>query len=379
MPSFTRRAMIASAGALAALPARAFARSAPGLNSLAKAKGMRFGSCTAWAPPGADRGAFTNPAYAALLERDCGILVPENEMKWQTLRPDAASFRFERFAAILDFAEAKGMAMRGHTLLWHKTQYFPKWLNEHDFGAAPAKEAERILGEHIAAVCKQYGKRVASFDVVNETVDEKTGMQRESPLSRAFGSADAMVDFAFHAARRHAPGAQLVYNDYMSWEPGNEAHRAGVLRLLEGFRSRGVPVDALGVQSHIGLPSDGDSRVLASKLEGPWRAFLDAVVAMGYKLVVTEFDVNDRALPGDEAARDRVVADYARVYLDVMFSYPQLRDVLAWGMSDKYSWLSGYTPRADKTLQRATPYDAQFKPKLLYNAIADAFIAAPKR
>ena len=36
------------------------------------------------------------------------------------------------------YAEAKGMAMRGHTLLWHKAECFPNWLNEHDFGAQPA-------------------------------------------------------------------------------------------------------------------------------------------------------------------------------------------------------------------------------------------------
>ncbi|RYY42501.1 MAG: glycosyl hydrolase [Sphingomonadales bacterium] len=383
MTEFTRRNMLAAAGALGgatlALPALATQAPASGLNAAAKAKGMRFGSCTSWAAPGADAGSFNNPAYAALLERDCGILVAENEMKWQALRPDAKTFNVERFADMLDFAEAKGMAMRGHTLLWHKTQYFPKWLNQHDFGATPAREAERILTQHIKTVCKLYGDRVTSFDVVNETVDEKTGKQRESSLSKAWGSADAMVDHAFHTARAHAPKAELVYNDYMSWEPGNERHRAGVLTLLEGFRKRGVPCDALGVQSHIGLTAGGTVGALVSKQEKPWRAFLDAVVAMGYRLVVTEFDVNDKALPTDTKIRDGIVANYAAAYLDILFSYPQLKDVLAWGMSDKYTWLNGFTPRADKTRQRATPYDDGFKSKALYTAIRQAFEAAPMR
>ncbi len=376
--TMTRRGVLGAAGALA-FPFPGFAQAANGLNAAAKTKGMRFGSCFSWSPPGADRGSFANPAYAALLERDCGILVPENEFKWQALRPDSRTFNVQHFADMLDYAEAHALPMRGHTLLWHKTKYFPKWLNEYDFGATPAKEAEHILGQHIRTLCKLYGQRIVSFDVVNETVDEGTGELRSSSLSKAFGGTEAMLDFAYHTTREHAPGVQLVYNDYMSWEPGNEKHRYGVLKLLEGFRKRGIPVDALGVQSHIAVTSGGTVGALVSKQEKPWRSFLDTAVAMGYKLAITEFDINDRALPKDANVRDGIIANYAAGYLEIMFSYPQLKDVLAWGMCDKYGWLNGFTPRADNTLQRATPYDVDFKPKALYAAIKDAFAAAPPR
>jgi endo-1,4-beta-xylanase len=97
---------------------------------------------------------------------------------------------------------------------------------------------------------------------------------------------------------------------------------------------------------------------------------------MGYKLVITEFDVNDHSAPADVAVRDRMVADYAKAYLDLMFSYPQLRDVLCWGMTDRYTWLEGFDPRADKLRKRALPYDASFRPKPLRQAIAAAFASA---
>jgi endo-1,4-beta-xylanase len=97
---------------------------------------------------------------------------------------------------------------------------------------------------------------------------------------------------------------------------------------------------------------------------------------MGYKLVVTEFDVNDHSAPTNVRIRDRMVADYARAYLDLMLSYPQLGDVLAWGMTDRYSWLTGFDPRKDKTLVRGTPYDQRFQPKLLRQALASAFASA---
>lgn len=377
MTGFTRREMLVGGTALAAMGSTALAQSAPaatGLHALAQAKGMRFGSCFAWSPKNADRGSFANPAYAALLERDCGVLVAENEFKWQALRPDATSFVFNRFSDMIDYSESKGMKMRGHTLLWHKVERTPKWLNDYDFGADPLKAAKTILGTHIRTAGKYFGERIYSFDVVNETVDDQNGTLRTSSLSNAFGGTEVMLDYAFHTARKAIPNSELVYNDYMDWEPGQENFRTGVLRMLEGFKKRGVPCDTLGLQSHIG--------VREGSLKGQeklWRAFLDEVTGMGYKLAITEFDVNDRALPGDIARRDRAVADYARAYLDICFSYKQLTDVLAWGLCDKYSWLSGFMPRGDKQLQRSTPYDTGFKPKPLYTAIEDAFKAAPAR
>ncbi|MES2444842.1 MAG: endo-1,4-beta-xylanase [Pseudomonadota bacterium] len=376
MIDMTRRGVLAVGTALAVSgPAPA---AQPGLDAIARTKGMRFGSCFSWSPANADRGSFANPAYAALLERDCGVLVPENEFKWQRTRPSAAAFNFAPFDAMIDWSDSKGMKMRGHTLLWHKTERFPRWLNEHDFGANPRKEGERLLTEHIRTLCGRYGKRIYSYDVVNETIDERTGGQRQSSLSKAIGSADAMCDLAYHVAREAAPHAELVYNDYMDW--GSDAtHRGGVLRLLERFRRDKVPVDTLGIQAHIGPPAGLTIGAAVSQRERGWRDFLDAVVAMGYRLAITEFDVNDRNLPKDHAVRDDAVANFAAGFLEITLSYPQLRDVLVWGMCDKYGWLNGFNPRADGELQRATPYDAGFRAKPLYDAIAGVLRAAPAR
>ena len=164
----------------------------------------------------------------------------------------------------------------------------------------------------------------------------------------------------------------------MSWEGGGSAHRAGVLALLQGFKARGVPVDALGVQSHI-ITQGTDARASVAALEGNWRRFLDAVVAMGYGLVLTELDVRDNNLPADIAIRDRGVADLTKGYLDVTLSYPGVRDVLLWGMSDRYSWIEGFEPRADRAKRRPCPYDDAFAVKPMHAAIAAAITAAPPR
>ena len=370
MGPITRReglGLTLGAAAIAFAP-QVLARSrAPSLNSLAAAKGMRFGSCIA----SGGGGSIANSRYTGLIERECGLLVPENELKWQTIRPSATTFDFTRFDAILDYAMRKKIPVRGHTLLWHRSKWMPKWLETHDFGTRPATAAASMMTNHIETVFKRYNGRMKSLDVVNETVMPEDGTLAQTALSTAIGGTETLVDLAFHTARAAAPGVQLVYNDYMSWEPGNEKHRTGVLKLLEGFRKRGTPVDALGVQSHLIAGRKPQER--------EWRDFMDAVTAMKFDLLITEFDVRDADLPSDIKVRDREIAATTRAYLDMMFSYPGLRDVLAWGMADPYSWLQGFEPRADGRPTRGCPYDGNFVAKPMRTAFAAAFLAASKR
>jgi endo-1,4-beta-xylanase len=380
MMRLTRRESLIGAGALAAAAASPAFAAAPfaSLDKLANASGRRFGSAVAWTPPGVDAGSSTNPRYAALLERECSLLVPENQLKWQWVRRSPDTFDFRAFDAIADYAASHGFKLRGHTLFWTPTKWYPKWLAETQFRSAA--DAEKLLAEHVRTVCRRYGTRVYSYDVVNEAVQPETGAIRDTNVTRALGG-ERFLDLMYHTARTEAPHAQLVYNDYMSWErnPVDEMHMKGVLKLLEGFRKRGTPVDALGVQSHIRLLDSVTIAQLVRQSEAPWRRFIDEVVGMGYKLLITEFDVNDHAAPTDVKVRDRMVADYGRAYLDLMLSYPQLGDVLAWGLTDRYSWLNGFAPRADKTRVRGTPYDVDFRPKLLRAAMADAFRSASSR
>jgi endo-1,4-beta-xylanase len=347
----------------------------PSLDSVARRGGRRFGSAIGW-NAGAAGGSIQNPDYAGVVKAECGLIVPENEMKWQATRPGPETFDFARMDQIVAWARMNGLAIRGHTLLWHRPQWFPEWLNAYDFGANPAAEAERLLTTHIRTVTDRYRGTIHSYDVVNEAIDHDTHGLLPTSLSRAMGSAEAVLDLAFHTARDQLPDAQLVYNDYMSWEPQHAAHCADVLRLLEGFRRRGVPVDALGIQSHIEVFSLDPASGVGPYREAEWRAFLDEVVAMGYKLLITEFDVKDKALPSDIALRDAKVADYARRYFDLMLEYPELGDILAWGMVDGFSWLQGFAPRNDGLEVRGCPYDSGYRPKPLRAAIAASLAGA---
>jgi endo-1,4-beta-xylanase len=374
----SRRQALAGMGALplaAATPVLAADAPTGSLHAAGQRTGRRWGSSISHNALGTG-GSIQNPRYAEVVLAECGLVVPENELKWQWTRPGPDAFDFTRMDAIALWAMQHGQALRGHTLLWHRPQWFPTWLNNYDFGANPVREAERLLTTHIRTVTDRYRGQITSYDVVNEAIDHDTNGTLATSLSRAMGRPEAVIDLAFHTARDQLPTGELVYNDYMSWEPDHANHCNAVLRLLEGFRRRNVPVDALGIQSHIEIyaldPATGNGRYR----EAEWRRFLDEVVAMGYKLLITEFDVKDKALPGPVALRDERVADYTRRYFDVMLDYPQLTDVLAWGMVDRFNWLQGFAPRDDGLEVRGTPYSSYYRAKPMREAIAGAFAAA---
>jgi endo-1,4-beta-xylanase len=373
----TRREILGALAGAALLPAVApFARAqAPAgetLKDVAARKGMRFGTSLS-----AGRNQFGDAAYRALVERECNLIVLENEMKWQALEPAPGKLNFAPSDDVIAWAKDKGIAVRGHNLFWQPEKWLPGWVARQNFGPQPTKAVEQLMRTHVSTVCGHFGKTIKSWDVMNEAVDPADGKLRQNALTKPLGAIE-QIDLAFRLAKEYAPQAQLVYNDYMRGDAGSAKHRAGVLSLLADLKKRGTPVNAVGLQSHIGSWDETD-KGRADLVE--WRKFLDEVSGMGYDLLITELDVNDRRLPADIAKRDAGVAAATRDYLDVTLSYPRLRDILVWGLADNISWLQTWdeAPRKDKLPMRPTPFDAQLKAKPMKQAIIDAIKAAPAR
>ena len=381
MAQWTRRELVQAGIAAAAASPLAIAAKSPGesLEVLARKKGLHFGTALGIRALGVrDPG---DAKYLDLVRDQCGILVPENELKMTWIQRNAGEFRFEPAERVVAFGESNGMQVRGHTLLWHHPRWLPRWLETHDFGTEPATSAAELLTFHLRKTCQQFGTRLCSWDVVNEAVDNLTGDMRETVFSRRIGTPDQVIELAFRTAREELPDTELVYNDYMGWERDNGPHRDGVLRLLERLRRNGVPVNTLGIQAHIGAGNQDSNanRDFDARDENAWRKFLGEVTGMGYRLVITEFDVHDAPLPADVRKRDREVAALGRAFLDLTLDFREVSAVLCWGLADNFSWLQGRTPRPDKLPKRPTPFDAQYRPKPLRDAIAAAFRGAPAR
>src|SRR5579864_3210026 len=54
------------------------------------------------------------PAYAATLGSQYNMLEPENAMKWESIHPAQTTYNFEPGDALVAFAQAHQMQIRGH-------------------------------------------------------------------------------------------------------------------------------------------------------------------------------------------------------------------------------------------------------------------------
>ncbi|NMG18274.1 endo-1,4-beta-xylanase [Brasilonema bromeliae] len=336
-----------------------------GLASLSKraaAKGLIYGVAC-----GRDVLASDKNLQASIV-RQCGVLTPENELKWQFVRPRPDVFDFSRADWIAGFARTHNMLFRGHALVWH--EQLPEWFKE----VVNRQNAEKFLVEHITTVTKHYAGKIHSWDVVNEAIKPDDGLKsglRQTPWLKFLGP--DYIELAYRVAAQADPKAMLVYNEngLEHNAPEYEVKRTAVLKLLERLKSRGTPIHALGIQSHL----LGDASLNPKKL----RNFLSNVASLGLKIIISELDVTDQKLPSDTVVRDRIVAAKYEDYLSVVLDERAVIAVLTWGLSDKYSWLSKFGSRSDGAPVRPLPLDLNFKSKLAWNGIARAFDKAPKR
>ena len=309
-----------------------------------------------------------DPSYAQALIRDAGILAPEWELKRTAVQPKEGRWDFSGFDYVAAFGHMHNMKLRGHTFVWYTEN--PPWLEQ----ALAERPSENLLTDYVFEGGKRYRGHMHSWDVVNEAIEpdqgDVAGLRINSPWYKAFGP--RYIDLAFQAAREADPNCLLFYNDYSTEMDCaiDERRRTAVLKLLENLKSRNVPIDGFGMQSHLKPFQYGlDQRILAR--------FVQEIHGMGLKILITELDVADIGGPQRIAIRDAQIGSVTKNFLDVVLQNPSTLGVLTWGISDKYSWLSTYPAYKwpNGQLSRGLPLDASFRRKPMWDAIASAFDA----
>lgn len=324
-----------------------------GLHALAAQKNMFFGAATA-----EDR-IITDTAYRTAMVNECGIIVPEYEMKWDRMRPTATTYNFSDSDFIVNFARQNGLAVRGHTFCWHRAQpsWFPYTLNR--------SNAARFLTEHIATVAGRYKGRMHSWDVINEAIEpseRQTNNLRNNIWFQLLG--ESYIETAFRATAQADPTAMLIYNEY-GFEFDDNVRRDAVLGLIRRLLSRGVPLNALGIQGHLRYT---DLAKFQANMN-TFRTFLRDVAALGLKIIITEFDVDDSELPSGITARDEGIGKMYGEFCSVVMSEPAVIGFMTWGLSDKYTSLNATAPRADRLPQRPLPLDSSMVRKSAWYAL----------
>jgi endo-1,4-beta-xylanase len=308
-----------------------------------------------------------DPEYARLAAEQASIVVPENALKWAALRPNPTQYDFRQADDVVVFALSHQQKVRGHNLCWHEA--LPAWFA----GTVTKENAAQYLTQHIRMVAGRYAGKLHSWDVVNEAVELKDGRPdglRNSPWLQRVGP--SYIELAFRTAREADRTALLTYNDYgIELDTPEQIDKRGqVMMLVRRLQARGVPIDAVGIQSHLSAgDAPGDGLI----------HFIRELRAMNLQVFITEMDVNDRKLPESVAERDAGVAKTYRDFLTPVLAEPNVTAALTWGITDRHTWLNGlqHASRADGKPERPLPFDYDYNPTPAFFAERDAVDARP--
>lgn len=319
------------------------------LKELAESRGMYVGTAV-----GSVFHQRNDLMYYEILQREFNMVVAENEMKFDTIRPSRDQYNFTAGDRLVDYAEEHGMAVRGHALIWHNQT--PGWLEN---GNWTREELLDIMEDHIHTVMNHYKGRIIHWDVVNEAISDNNGAMRthDSIWRRVIG--EDYIDYAFQFAREADPDAVLFYNDYNISDMGGVKADA-CYNLVKGMIERGVPIDAVGFQGHY---INNMHSTYIDNIDRNVKRYAD----LGVEVAFTEVDIrmNQYASDYDFQVQASNFGDVASIAVN----NPNVNTFVIWGFTDKYSWVPGQFSGEGHALI----FDDEYEPKPSYFSVADAF------
>lgn len=308
-----------------------------------------------------------------LVKHHFNSIVAENCMKCDAIHPEENRFDFTDTDRFVAFGEENKMAIIGHCLLWH-SQLAPWFcIDENGENVSPEVLKERIK-THIYTIVGRYKGRIKGWDVVNEAI-ENDGSWRKTPFYEILGA--DFIPLAFQYAHEADPDAELYYNDFSMDVKGK---RDKVVELVKTLKEKGIRIDAVGMQGHMGLnyPKEDD-------FEQSIIGFSNA----GVKVMITEWDmsalptIHDGANVSDTVSYEKILNPYPeglpdslsqiwnarmRTFMDLFKKHAHvITRVTLWGVTDRDSW------RNDFPVKGRTDYpllfDRNYMPKPFVNEL----------
>jgi endo-1,4-beta-xylanase len=214
-------------------------------------------------------------------------------------------------------------------------------------------------------VVGRYKGKIHAWDVVNEAIaDGGQDVLRDSLWLQIIG--DDFIAKAFEYAHEADPDAILRYNDYGLENP---AKRAKLIKLITQLKEQGVPVMAIGTQTHVSASSPSYEEMDRALTE---------MASLGLPIHVTELDVNTaergqrrndadiaanaEATGGGQisAADQRQAEQYANLFRAFIKHKDSVKVVTFWGANDAVSWRANGKPLL---------FDGDDKPKPAFDAV----------
>lgn len=283
-----------------------------------------------------------------LVKQHFNSIVAENCMKCEVIHPEEDRYDFTLADQFVSFGEKNGMAVIGHCLIWH-SQLAPWFCVDEKGNNVTPEVLKQRMKDHITTIVTRYKGRIKGWDVVNEAILED-GSYRKSKFYEILG--EEFIPLAFQYAHEADPDAELYYNDYAMNMPGK---REGVVKLVSSLKEKGIRIDAVGMQGHMGMDYPDINEFEQS---------IVAFAGTGVKVMVTEWDMS--ALPtvkqsaniSDTVAYQKMLNPYPETLPDSVSKawnnrmkqffglFEKHADVIsrvtAWGVSDSDSWKNDF-------------------------------------
>ncbi len=246
---------------------------------------------------------------------------------WGRYEPEEGKPDFENTMAAARWLREKGVQVKGHPLCWH-TACAP-WLMKYANEEILRRQIERIHRDVTA-----YKGVIDLWDVINEVVIMPVFDKYDNAITRICKEKGRirLVKEVFAAAKESNPDAVLLINDFnvsVSYEI-----------LLEGLLEAGVPISAIGIQSHQhqgywGLDKLNDVLSRFSRFGLPIH-FTENTLISGEIMPAYIEDLNDWQVdswPSTPEGEERQAREITEMY-SVLFAHPQVEAITTWDFND---------------------------------------------
>ena len=246
---------------------------------------------------------------------------------WGRYEPEEGKTAYPETMAAAKWLREQGVQVKGHPLCWH-TACAP-WLMQYSNEEILRRQIERIHRDVNA-----YKGVIGLWDVINEVVIMPVFDKYDNAITRICKEKGRirLVKEVFAAAKESDPDAVLLINDFnvsVSYEI-----------LLEGLLEAGVPISAIGIQSHQhqgywGLDKLNNVVERFSRFGLPIH-FTENTLISGAIMPAHIDDLNDWQVdswPSTPEGEERQAREIAEMY-SVLFAHPLVEAITTWDFND---------------------------------------------
>ena len=250
---------------------------------------------------------------------------------WGGYEPEPGKTAKEPTLKAAAWLREHNVAVKGHPLCWHTA--CANWLMQYS--------NEEILRRQLGRIHRDvtdFKGVIDLWDVINEVVIMPDFDKYDNAITRICKDKGriALVKEVFAAAKESNPSATLLINDFNT----SVAYEI----LLEGLLEAGVPIGAIGIQSHQHQGYWGREK-LENVLErfsrfGLPLHFTENTLISGDLMPEHIVDLNDfqvKDWPSTEEGEARQVRELTEMYT-VLFNHPLVEAITTWDFADD-AWL----------------------------------------